>query len=130
MIEENNKERREAIIALLRQVSFNTKINIFSRLVKEFLPEFDLEKDNIPKNLNQTKVIRNLFAHSRMDLRDKFLDSNPKNVVQYEITKDGKTIYKKFTKKELKEYLDLASGLTSDLVAIDVYIEKKLKKSE
>ena len=122
-----DKDRKEFIISLLRKVPFSMKISLLSTLMQKFLPEFKMGDSSIFNELNEIKNIRNMFAHSVMDLRKEFLNSNPRDVVQYEIKKDGKTIYKKFTKKKLKEYRDLVFKLTNDLVSIDVYLEDQLK---
>ncbi len=129
LVEKNDEERRELLISILRRIQFSTKVSLLSTLMKKYLSEFKMEESDIFKELDEIKNIRNMFAHSVMDLRDEFLDSNPRDVVQYEFKKDGKTIYKKFTKKKLKECRDLVFKLTDNLVAIDVYLEEKLKKN-
>lgn len=124
-----DKEKEEFIILILRKIPYDVKVTLFSQLMKKFTPEFDLEKLQIQSNFGIVKKIRNIYAHSVMDLSDKFLELNLKDTVQFEIKKDGKKELKRFTKKELKQNYSIAGDLITDLVSIDLHLHNKYKKN-
>jgi hypothetical protein len=124
-----DKEKEEFIILILRKIGYDVKTTLFSNLMEKFLPEWDLNKTNTLSKLSQVKKIRNIYAHSSMDLSNKFLNSNSRDMVQFEVKKDGKIELKKFTKNELENYHQISGSLMNDLIKIDVHLHDKNKKS-
>jgi len=123
------KEKEEFIILMLRKIGYDVKTSLFSDLMKKFLGDWDLEKKDTLSKLAQVKKIRNIYAHSVMDLRTEFLESNSRDMVQFEVKKNGKIEYKKFAKSELDNYFNMAGNLMNDLIKIDVHLHNKFKKS-
>jgi hypothetical protein len=120
-----DKQRRfQFFDSIVSNMTFNTRVDVFSIILKSFYSDIEREYPDIVKQINDIRNFRNIVAHALLDTSSEFLDNNPeKETVQFVTYKRSpgkrtKEIKHLLTNDDFKKKIQLTESIISRLAAI------------
>ena len=121
---DKERSKRVSLTALLineSRLPFRTKITLFTKILKLYHSKLFQSYPKLEENLDEVRELRNVIAHSRLDVGFKFV-KKAKDQFRFDHYKNGKKESKIITREQFRNYIKLSSSLVISLIDIEKQI--------
>ncbi len=125
------EERHSLLFSLVineTDLTFSSKINIFSQLLQLKYPDLLNRYPKVIDDLEKVRRFRNRIAHAMLDATEEFLGKKYEDRIQLVYYKGGEEKKQVVTEKEILERLKGCSQLVLALSDMQAEIERRVSK--